>query len=507
MSPIKKSQEIKTKKRDNKKSYICVVCCKTCSKRNFRVTGEVTNEILDILLLERDQTHVEESVMCLKCFQKVNIIFEFKAACLYVEDLITPFVSTEEENQIDLKEVYMRQKDNKDLIDALLGRDLCRLCMSVVDNGCVYLDSSELHVKFVKEMIKRCIPEINVNNTKNAIVCGTCVGCLEDFCNFMESYSESRSSSRSQTTGRSLEADTELAPLPKNSSASSSNRASTSTLIEGVCPLGRESSSQIYQCDFCDYKSKLKYRIKSHIRLIHKNPLEMKWFKCSLCDYKSKRKANLKRHALIHKNPWEIEWFKCHLCDFEANSKENLKKHTFIHEESSEFEWFQCDSCDYKSKWKGNLKLHTLIHKRPRETKWFKCHLCDFKANRKDNLNMHTLIHKKPSEIYWFKCHLCDYKAKLKTNLKRHRLIHENPYEMKWFKCHLCDFKAKRKDYLKKHTLIHRKSSEFECHLCDYKAKLKANLKSHMMLLHKNLLGIAWLECDLCAGPTREGVR
>ncbi|KAJ8909374.1 hypothetical protein NQ315_017034 [Exocentrus adspersus] len=502
MYSIKKFREIKTKKGNKKSDTVCVVCCKTCSKRDFEETGEVANEILDMLLLERDQTSVEGSVMCLKCFQKVNIIFEFKSACLYVEDFITPFVNTEEGNRIDLKEVYIRKKDNKDLVDALLGRDLCRLCMSVVDkgcvyldssdlhvkfvkemikrcipeigqipveepvmclkcfqkvniifefksaclyvedfvtpfvniekgnrvdlkevyirkndnkdlifallgrdlcrlcmsvvdNGCVYLDSSELHVKFVKEMIKRCIPEINVNNTRNAIVCGTCVGCLIDFCNFIESYSESRSSSRSQTTGRSLETDTELGPLPKNSLASSSNRASTSTLIEGVGPLGRESSSQKYQCGFCDYKSKLKSWMKSH-SVIHKNPSEIEWFKCDLCDYKAKHKSNLTRHTVIHKDSSEIKWFECHLCD-------------------------------YKTKHKYLLNRHTVLHKNSWEIKWFECHLCDHKSMNKSYLNTHMLIHKNPSEIEWFECHLCDYKAKYKSDLGRHALTHKKP--------------------------------------------------------------------------------
>ncbi|KAJ8909363.1 hypothetical protein NQ315_014194 [Exocentrus adspersus] len=492
MSTIKKIRKIRIKK-GNKTSGICVVCCKTCSKRNFQETGEVINEILDMLLLERDQTPVEGPVMCLKCFQKVNIIFEFKSACLYVEDFITPFVNTEEGNRIDLKEVYIRKNDNKDLIFALLGRDLCRLCMSVVDNGCFYLDSSELHVKFVKEMIKRCIPEINVNNTRNAIVCGTCVGCLIDFCSFMESYSENRSSIRfsPETTGKSLEADTELDLLPKNSLASSPNRASTSTLIEGVGPLGRESSSQIYQCDFCDYKSEFKYCMTSH-SMTHKNPSEIEWFKCDLCDFRTKHKSNLTKHTTTHKNSWEIKWFECYFCDYKAKRKGCLNRHTLIHKDPSEIEWFECHLCDYKAKRKCNLNRHMAIHKNSWEIKWFECHLCDYKSKLKENLTAHMFIHKDPSEIEWFKCHLCDYKAKHKNNFKKHTLIHKNPLEIEWFKCDSCGFKSKHKISLKAHTLIHKNPSEikwFKCHLCNYKAKVKVGLKRHTLMIHKKSLG------------------
>ncbi|KAJ8909347.1 hypothetical protein NQ315_003509 [Exocentrus adspersus] len=553
MYGIKKFRELKTRKKGTNESKImCVLCCNTCSKKALEDTEELVKEVLDVVLLETNLTTTKRSVMCLKCSQRVNNIFEFKSGCLYVEDFVTPFVSTEEGKQIDLKEVYIKEKGNKDLIDALLGRDLCRLCLSVVDNECVYLDSSDLHVTFIKDMIKRCIPEINVNNTKNAIICGTCVSCLKDYYNFMESYSESGSTSHSQTTGRSMKDESELTYLPANRSASSHTSRTASTPSKRACPLGREISSQMYRCDFCDYKSKLKCRVTSHVMLthkksftksvtrqkanlkrhmlihwfntkfncnlcnfktkykeslqrhmlIHRNPLEIEWFECHLCDFKAKRKHSLKTHNISsHKDPSEIEWFECHLCNFKAKLERNLKIHMLIHKNSSEIEWFKCDLCDYKAKHKHSLKRHNIFnHKDPSKIEWFECDLCDFKAKYKGNLKTHTLIHKNPSEIGWLKCHLCNFKAKLKGNLKVHTLIHKNSSEIEWFKCHLCDYKAKHKYSLKTHNIVHKDPSEiewFECHLCNFKAKLKSNLQKHM-LIHKNPSEIEWFECDSC---------
>ncbi|KAJ8909378.1 hypothetical protein NQ315_017038 [Exocentrus adspersus] len=173
---------------------------------------------------------------------------------------------------------------------------------------------------------------------------------------------DSTESFSSETTGRSLEADTKLDPLPKNSLASSSNIASTSTLIEGVGPLGCESSSQIYQCDFCDYKSRLKYCITSHIRSIHKKPSEIKWFECDLCDYKAKQKGDLNKHTAIHKDSCQFE---CNFCEFKSKYKRCLDEHMVIHKDLSKIEWFECHLCDYKAKRKRNLRAHTLIHKKP----------------------------------------------------------------------------------------------------------------------------------------------
>ncbi|KAJ8910581.1 hypothetical protein NQ315_011051, partial [Exocentrus adspersus] len=349
----------------------------------------------------------------LDCSKRIKIIFEFKSACLHVEDFITPFVNAEEKNLIDLKQIYLRARGSQGLIDALRSRNLCRLCMSVVGDGSVYLNGSHADIKHVRDTIKRCIPEVE----------------------------------RSICEVQNLNLGDSPLKLFVNRKDSGNHYSDTADFHENVGHGG---------------SAKLKVHLKRHNMCIHKNPLEIEWFKCHLCDYKAKHKTSLETHMLIHKNPSEIEWFKCDLCDFKAKQKGHLKTHTLIHKNPAEIKWFKCDLCDFKAKRKGHLKTHTLIHKNPSEIEWFKCDLCDFKAKQKSILRTHTLIHKTPSEIEWFKCDLCDFKAKRKGTLKRHMLIHKNPSEIEWFECHLCDFKAKQKGTLKTHSSIHKNPSEIE---------------------------------------------
>ncbi|KAJ8909566.1 hypothetical protein NQ315_015556 [Exocentrus adspersus] len=119
---------------------------------------------------------------------------------------------------------------------------------------------------------------------------------------------------------------------------------------------------------------------------------EINWHKCDLCDYKSKEKCKLTSHMLIHKDASEIEWLKCELCDFKSKWKGNLKTHMLNHEDPSKISWYKCDLCEHKVKVKGELKRHvTLKHKDPTEMKWHECRLCEYKSVWKWRVTNHML--------------------------------------------------------------------------------------------------------------------
>lgn len=55
------------------------------------------------------------------------------------------------------------------------------------------------------------------------------------------------------------------------------------------------SEDKIFKCSECDYESKIKGSLKTHLWCIH-NIGEGKIFKCSDCDYESKIKTHLNSH-------------------------------------------------------------------------------------------------------------------------------------------------------------------------------------------------------------------
>ncbi|KAJ8981129.1 hypothetical protein NQ317_007904 [Molorchus minor] len=64
----------------------------------------------------------------------------------------------------------------------------------------------------------------------------------------------------------------------------------------------------MFQCEMCQYKTKYKSSIKSHL-LVHKDDSEVPMFQCEMCDYKAKRRNCIRTHLLVHKDSSEVEMF------------------------------------------------------------------------------------------------------------------------------------------------------------------------------------------------------
>ncbi|KAJ8924197.1 hypothetical protein NQ315_006988 [Exocentrus adspersus] len=444
---------------------VCRLCCtKSWDLEEIR---ECTKHVLDMLLINMDMNASGIPMMCSDCSGKITTLFQFKSTCFFTDDFIAPFVDPEKRKRISLKEVYISEKDDKELVDVLREQNLCRLCMEVVPAGSLSLDGSGQLVDSVQNMIKRCIPEVNITSTKHDFVCGSCVNYLQEYCNFMDRCSDIKK--YETETGERLE-------KPKSEPHTAIDKD--------------PSDKKWHKCDFCDYKSKSKHYILKKHSLLHKDPWEIEWYRCELCDYKAKLKSGLEDHMLKHEDPLKLKWYKCDVCGYKARKKAHLNKHVIIHKEPWEIKWYKCVLCDFRTKQKGSLKTHNMIkHKSAAEVEWYKCSLCDYKTRLKSSLKTHMFKHNSSSEIKWHICDLCDYRTKHKCSLNSHMMTHKSPSEIEWYTCYLCNSKFKRKNELKIHIMVKHVNPTVKwhpCESCNYKAKLKSNLEAHIMLKHNN---------------------
>ncbi|KAJ8913705.1 hypothetical protein NQ315_007422 [Exocentrus adspersus] len=511
---------------------VCALCCNTVSKSNLEGVVEVSGKILNVLLLRQQDINKETPVVCRYCSDKVKVLFEFKSACLDTDDFITPFVDHEGTDKVDLKELFMREKAHGIAADTFCNWNLCRLCLEFIVVGGVRLDERDSHVNFVRNLIQRCIPEVNVDNSKDTVVCDACLNSLNEYSDFLdyctsdkkikhhclqvggdETYQttsamrvlkesnnlklndnveDTDTITREENASRIKYEEIEVKPFDcwksEDQEDFNGNRYPIMCQNESI----RDDKSEIKLDNLNPIESTVNNQLENGLSVIkspaeeHKNDLinnycERELYKSdfSYCESKQKRNTTLPK---VQKYDPRVKVLRCDLCDYKAEQKGCLRKHMLAHKDPSDVKCFKCDMCDYKSKRKSSFKKHTLIHKSPSDVEWLKCHLCDYKSNQTSNLNRHMLIHKGPSEGEWFKCDSCDYKSKVKNSLKRHTLIHKGPSEGVWFKCGICDFKSRYRTCLKAHMLVHKDPSEvdwFKCDLCDYKAKEKGNLRRH----------------------------
>ena len=75
----------------------------------------------------------------------------------------------------------------------------------------------------------------------------------------------------------------------------------------------KKTDAKVFKCDQCDFQSKYKCRLNSHIDGVH---LKEKNFKCGDCDYGSHSKGLVRSHyKLVHLKHMKHN---CHVCSFKS---------------------------------------------------------------------------------------------------------------------------------------------------------------------------------------------
>ncbi|XP_018578314.1 uncharacterized protein LOC108916523, partial [Anoplophora glabripennis] len=154
----------------------CRLCLENITDKGFEVTNNIIRDILDVLLLKLKLDSEGKEVMCNVCRRKLNEALEFKSMCLKTNNTIIPYVDSEKMLQLDLREVYMREKKS----ELVCGQKICRLCMHPVESDFTCIHEEELAA------IENLAPEMNINIVKDPVMCKPCFDSLCIHNNFLK---------------------------------------------------------------------------------------------------------------------------------------------------------------------------------------------------------------------------------------------------------------------------------------------------------------------------------
>ncbi len=226
----------------------------------------------------------------------------------------------------------------------------------------------------------------------------------------------------------------------------------------------------LFQCNVCDFKTRLKSSLCTHLRKAHK----VKPFECQQCGMSFGQKCHLLRHQKCHNSSLPLT---CDKCPYRCKWKHDLKRHE-MRKHKVKRRPFQCVQCGTAFSEKHHLVAHQQCH----GDSPFRCDRCPFRANRKHYLARHR-TRKHDLGGPRLMCHACDYTNTNKSNLENHvKTKHDGVIE---FKCDECEYGTNLRGNLERHMAArHRGVKENRCSECGYATMQAVNLKKHLRTHH-----------------------
>ncbi|XP_018576874.1 uncharacterized protein LOC108915345 [Anoplophora glabripennis] len=522
----------------------CRLCLKTVIVKRFEVIDNVIRDILDVLLVKVKFDDESKELLCNACRRKLYAALEFKSICLNTDKTIIPYVDCEKMLQLDMKEVYTKEKGSESM-DISDSQKICRLCMKVVKSEFTCIREEEL------QAIEKLTPEMNINIIKDPVICKPCFDSLCTHNSFLrecleveeklkgtENHIDTSSSDlfvKSESLNSELDInEMEMTMKTECDDIKSEDEERSDTPVQSsdnepfeknVCKDAEEEGYKhengleskcntktkqeckvLCKCDKCIYETRSKSLFEAQC-VRHENDSEA--YKCELCQYETENKKLLHRHQLRHKDPSQIKMYRCNDCDYEAKYKDNMIRHQLKHKDPLQIQMYRCNNCIYETKYKNVFKQHQLKHKDASQIQMYRCNDCEhetkYKANmkrhqlqhkdpslvqmyRRNNHNQLQLKHKDPSQIQMYGCNDCHFKTKYKNVIKQHQLKHKDSSQIQMYRCNNCNYETKYKDNIGRHQLKHKDPSQvqmYRCNDCDYETKYKSHIKRHLPQ-HKN---------------------
>lgn len=252
---------------------------------------------------------------------------------------------------------------------------------------------------------------------------------------------------------------------------------------------------------------------------------------CPLCPYTGLGKSNFRNHYRVKHNKQELQ---CDGCDakfhlfyrlYRHREEEHNFSHEYVVDESLKVtyepikkdvkkpyirkpkhgQYYQCPKCDEILRGPRILKDHLKdVHNYVKERTSVKV-ICDFcgKFVVDQNLEYH-IRHIHPEHRDPFICHYCGDKLKSKTSLLRHmQSTHKLALNQRGSPCALmcrfCTEVFRTKHLRVSHEVrIHTFDYRFNCTLCEKRFFIKRHLEAHMRAHAKGKMKKSKLKCHVC---------
>nr|XP_034320301.1 zinc finger protein 300-like [Crassostrea gigas] len=188
-------------------------------------------------------------------------------------------------------------------------------------------------------------------------------------------------------------------------------------------------------------------------------------FACGKCNYTSKLKHRLKRHMKLHMSDRP---FVCEICKKAFKLPQYLSEHKRTHSKERPYSCEQCGRCFSQF---STLHRHKRIHQGLMEQIQHKCYTCGKSFSMATSLRRHSKMHEN-----------LERKVRMFQNIKEKNLTFNSTVDdhQREFECGECGRKFLRKDDVMKHMLKHTGESMYTCEVCGKGSCSKQALQKHI---------------------------
>ncbi|XP_044729259.1 zinc finger protein 124-like [Chrysoperla carnea] len=404
------------------------------------------------------------STVCSKCYQKVDITYEFTEQVHKAQDLLhrslgTQILTPDGDNMIDnLKLEYYDDNDNNENENEptfnIPEVDDCDF-IDVKNESQNNDDSLEETSKVTKRKTRSQV------NPKSKLFIG----------NFKED--DDTDEETLKNTKRKTRTQINTARRKRLGSEAVKKEDRRALLIL------REWKDYKWKCSDCTEEFLSVKELRVHYKDVHKkSPV----YKCLECLKVLDKYDGFQKHVRNHRNQHK---FCCEICGKFSYNKEHHERHKETHSNERKY---MCSTCGNSFKTPGSLKIHERLHLPPELREQYECDTCHKKLASQASLWSHKKLHTGIKE------HTCDVCGKIfaqKTNLIQHASLHEEGMP---FQCNLCPRSFKTARRLKRHNIVHTNVKPHKCDVCGKTFRAKQTLNDHKAI-HSDYFPY---ECEHC---------
>ncbi|XP_018567548.1 zinc finger protein 569-like [Anoplophora glabripennis] len=478
----------------------CRLCLKVISDDQFEEIEEATRNMFGFLLLNLDFDNSNKHIICNDCSLQVREAYEFKSMCLYTDNTIIPHVDYETECSVDLREIYIKETEDKQLMNKLnVDHKVCRLCMQLTNSEFMSIHKLEV------DMMEKYIPEINFSVVKDPIICKRCFVSFSTHSGFIQKCLKIKENVKSvhgtKVTASLGWTPSLVSPVKVEIKIKSELNEQEDEFMEiGSTPLKFEDEEMLIKSEPLDIKAEENDKESYIFPDISPHELEetveisevdksINQFEpdqiptiyiCDKCNFQSKHKKSFIGHQIVHKDPSALHLYKWDLCHFESKYNESFKHHLAKHANGATFSEapkslggrpFQCEVCKNGYVSKASLKIHMRIHTNERP---FVCDFCGKAFRQSGDLTSHKRLHGTGKPI---ECSVCQKRFTTVMKLKYHMRNHtgERPYV-----CTVCGRGFTVNTILLRHMRVHSGERPYVCVTCGKAFSQSSTLNTHM---------------------------